>query len=597
MSHEQNGFTVPGLSPVPEITKGFQAALRDAFGPEYAGTDPVLRRSRHADLQSNVAFALARKLERPGRPRSPRSVARQIVKRLRVPNCVSKVRISKRGYINLTLSGEWIAEQLQRFLDDERLAVPAAFSSQRVAVTLSTPSVGTVMNAGHLRSAIVGDALARILDFLGHEVTRENHVGERGAPLGALIEHLLDFEEGIDAGLDVFAGDPDAFRRAAEAKFESDAEFAGRARRRLDALRAGDEETRRYRRLLVDASTAFHRPLYDWLGVPLTGDPRGEGFYDEYLPEVVDELVARGLTVDAGGALCVLLPGLTGEDGEPKAVIIRESDGGYGHTTVDLATMLHRLDALRVRRVVHVVGGEEREHLETLFAVARESGMAPYEVALDHAEIGLVIDPRTGHGLVSGSGKSGRASDLMDRARRRAAAVFRRSGRGKWLKGESRTEVLDALAIGAVKFAELLVPRGDGHPFALERMVGYSGRTAGFVQYSAVQLKSIFRQDGLAPESASGPIVIGTREERALALHLLNFGLALEQAGAASEPHLLARYLLDLAALSTAFYWACPVNTAPKEEIKASRQALCAVTLRTLVTGLDLLGVPTPDRM
>ncbi|MGI5417188.1 arginine--tRNA ligase [Actinomadura luteofluorescens] len=592
MNHERKGFTVTGLSPVPILTDRFRAALRNALGWEYAGTDPVLRRSRHADLQSNVALALARKLDR-----SPRSVARQIVKQLRVADLVSRVRISKRGYINLTLSEKWIAAQLQRFLDDERLAVPAAFSPQRVAVTLSAPSVGTVMNAGHLRPAIVGHALARILAFLGHEVIWENHIGDRGAPLGALIEHLLDFEEGIDAGLDVFTVDPDAFRRAAEAKFESDAEFAGRARRRLDALRAGDEETRRYRRLLVDASTAFHRPLYDRLGVPLTGDPRGEGFYDEYLPEVVDELVARGLAVDAGGALCVLLPGLTGEDGEPRAVIIRESDGGYGHTTIDLAAMLHRLDALRVQRVVHVAGGEEREHLETLFAVARRSGMAPGEVALDHAEIGPVIDPRTGHETVSGSVNSGRASDLMDRARRRAASVLRRKGRGKWLKGESRAAVRDALAIGAVKFTELLVRRDVGHPFDLDRMVGYSGRTAGFVQYTAVQLKSIFRRAKLAPESASGPIVIGTREERALALHLLGFGFTLEQAAAAAEPHRLARYLHDLAALCAAFYRACPVREAADEETRESRLALCAVTLRTLVTGLDLLGVPVPDRM
>ncbi|NUS53408.1 MAG: arginine--tRNA ligase, partial [Streptomycetaceae bacterium] len=548
MNHERKGFTVTGLSPVPILTDRFRAALRNALGWEYAGTDPVLRRSRHADLQSNVALALARKLDR-----SPRSVARQIVKQLRVADLVSRVRISKRGYINLTLSEKWIAAQLQRFLDDERLAVPAAFSPQRVAVTLSAPGVGTVMNAGHLRPAIVGHALARILAFLGHEVIWENHIGDRGAPLGALIEHLLDFEEGIDAGLNVFTVDPDAFRRAAEAKFESDAEFAGRARRRLDALRAGDEETRRYRRLLVDASTAFHRPLYDRLGVPLTGDPRGEGFYDEYLPEVVDELVARGLAVDAGGALCVLLPGLTGEDGEPRAVIIRESDGGYGHTTIDLAAMLHRLDALRVQRVVYVAGGEEREHLETLFAVARRSGMAPGEVALDHA-------------------------------RRRAASVLRRKGRGKWLKGESRAAVRDALAIGAVKFAELLVRRDVGHPFDLDRMVGYSGRTAGFVQYTAVQLKSIFRRAKLAPESASGPIVIGTREERALALHLLDFGFTLEQAAAAAEPHRLARYLHDLAALCAAFYRACPVREAADEETRESRLALCAVTLRTLVT-------------
>jgi arginyl-tRNA synthetase len=512
---------------------------------------------------------------------------------------VSDVQISGPGFINFTLHDAWIAEQVQRISADRRLLVPVAMRPQRVVVEYSSPNVAKVMHVGHLRTTIVGDAIARILEFLGHTVIRDNHIGDWGTPFGMLIEHLLDFEGGRVAGVDAVTDDPGAFYKAAQAKFGSDEEFAGRARRRLVALQAGDGETLRYWRLLVDISMRSYNALYERLGVQLTDDDvKGESFYNEILPQVVEELVDLGMAEVSDGALCVFLPEFTGRDGGPKPVIIRKSDGGYNYTTTDLATILWRIDALRVDRVVYVVGDEQTEHFTLLFAVAKRAGWVPDGVVLEHAKIGLVTDPRTGGKLKSRSGEAVKLSDLLDGAYERAAAAFDERRRDEPFDGATRAAIVHDLAMGAVKFADLVVPRGSKYAFDLDRMVSLTGRSAGFVQYAVVRLKSVFAKGGLTPESATAPIVIGAEEERNLALHLLDFGPTVEQAGAATEPHRLAEYLFDLARLFTAFYEACPVLKAGiDEETRGSRLALCAVTLRTLTTGLKLLGVPAPDRM
>lgn len=607
MNHVQNRFNVAGPSPVPMLYDRFRAALVAAFGRDHWRTDPVLRPSQHADLQANVAMVLAKEPRRKAKERGcdakeldriSREMAQKIVDRLYVADFVEKVWISGRGFINLTLKDEWIAKELQRISADERLLVPVTLQPQRVVVEYSSPNVAKVMHVGHLRTTIVGDAIARILEFLGHDVIRDNHIGDWGTPFGMLIEHLLDFEAGTDAGLRAFVNDTGAFYKAAHAKFKSDEEFAGRARRRLVALQNGDEETLRYWRLLVDVSMRSYNSLYERLGVKLTDDDvKGESFYNEILPQIVDELVTNRHAVTSEGALCVFLPEFKGRDGGPKPVIVRKSDGGYNYTSTDLATLVYRIDALEVDRVVYVVGDEQTEHFEQLFAIAQRAGFLSRGTVLEHAKIGMVTDPATGGKLKSRSGEAVKLSDLLDGAYERAAAAFDKTGRGRRFDSATRAAIISDVAKGAVKFADLLVARSSKYPFDLDRMIAFTGKSAGFVQYAGVRMKSVLRKGGLTPESAMGPITIGAEEERNLALHLLDFGITLEEAGAAAEPHRLAGYLYDLATLYTAFHENCPVLKAPDEETKASRQALCAVTLRTLVTGLDLLGVPAPDRM
>ncbi|MEU9843327.1 arginine--tRNA ligase [Actinomadura sp. NPDC048032] len=594
MMPDQDRLNITGPSPVDVLTRKFKDAIAAAFGQEHWRTDPVIRRGKQADLQANVALMLAKNLNLDSRV-----VAQRIVDHLDVGDVVSEVRISGPGFINLTLSDEWITEQLRRISADERLRVLSAPRPERIVVEYSSPNVAKVMHVGHLRTTIVGDAVARILEFLGHEVIRDNHIGDWGTPFGMLIEHLLDFEGGTDAGLDAFVSDTGAFYKAANAKFVSDEEFAGRSRRRLVALQRGDDETLRYWQLLVDVSLRSYNALYERLGVRLTADDaKGESFYNEILPEIVDELEQRRLAVPSEGALCVFLPDFKGRDGEDKAVIVRKSDGGYNYTTTDLATIVYRVAVLRADRVVYVVGDEQTEHFELLFAVAEMADFLLRGTVLEHAKIGMVTDPATGGKLKSRSGDAVPLSALLDGAYERAAAKFDESGRGERFDAATRAAIIRDVAVGAVKFADLLVARSSKYPFDLERMIAFTGRSAGFVQYAGVRMKSVLRKAGLTPESATGPIVIGTEEERNLALHLLDFGITLEEAGAAAAPHLVAEYVYGLATRYTAFYEACPVlKEGVDEETRASRLALCAVTLRTLVTGLELLGVPSPDRM
>ncbi|NDU74882.1 arginine--tRNA ligase [Actinomadura sp. DSM 109109] len=595
MSHEQR-FTVPkppAVSPVALLTDRFRAALVAAFGQEAGDIDPAIRRSQHADYQADFAPALGKELRR-----NPREVAKEVVDRLFVADLGAAVEISGPGFINLTLSDEWIAEQIRRLLADERLLVPVAEQPQRILVEYSSPNVAKVMHAGHLRTTIVGDALARILAHLGHDVIRDNHIGDWGTPFGMIIEHLLDFEGGTEAGTGAFVSDPGAFYKAASKRFTSDAEFAGRARKRLVALQSGDEETLRYWRLLVDESMHSYNALYERLGVLLTDeDVRGESFYNDVLAEVVDELESIGLLVESEGALCVRLSDFTGRDGEDKVVIVRKSDGGYNYTTTDLATILYRVDALRVDRVVYVVGDDQIEHFELLFAIARRAGFVPEGIVLEHARIGMVCGP-DGKKLKSRQGEAVKLSDLLDEAEKRAAAEFDESGRGERFDAATRRAVIDDVAVGAVKFADLKARRNSPYVFDIDTMVSFNGKTAGFAQYALVRLKSLFRSAEVDPESVTGPFEIGVKEERDLALHLLDFGVTLEEAGAAAEPHLLANYVYELARLTTAFYEACPVlKEGVDEETRASRLTLCAAVLRTLATGLDLLGIPAPDRM
>ncbi|WP_141578489.1 arginine--tRNA ligase [Actinomadura sp. WMMA1423] len=598
MNRAQSRVPYAGPSPAQVLADRLRVALISAFGEEYAGTDPLIRPSDHADWQANVAMALAKRLRR-----APRDVARELVDLLDatglVSDLVSDVQVSGPGFINFTLRDAWIAEQIQRISADRRLLVPVATRPQRVVVEYSSPNVAKVMHVGHLRTTIVGDAIARILEFLGHDVIRDNHIGDWGTPFGMLIEHLLDFEGGPAAGADAVMTDPGGFYKAAQAKFGSDEEFAGRARRRLVALQSGHEETLRYWQILVDHSMRSYNELYERLGVTLTdGDVKGESFYNELLPKVVEELVELGMAVVSEGALCVILPEFKGRDGGPKVVIIRKRDGGFNYTASDLATIRHRIGDVRADRVVYVVGDEQTEHFELLFAIARKARWVPDGVVLEHAKIGLVTDPGTGKKLKSRSGKAPGLLDLLDGARERAALQVDGRPRNEPFDDETRDALIDAEAVGAVKFADLVVPRYSKYGIDPDRMVAFTGRSAGFLQYAGVRMQSVLAKGGLTPESATAPIVIGTKQERDLLLHLLDFGVTLEQAGAAAEPHRLAEYLFKLATLYTAFYEACPVLKAGvDEETRESRLALCALAWRTLATGLDLLGIPAPDRM
>jgi arginyl-tRNA synthetase len=576
--------------PANVLTDRLQRALGAAFGPEHAGTDPVLRPSQFADFQANVALALAKRLGS-----NPRAVAEALVEHLDVADvCLAPV-VSGPGFVNLTLRGDWLAERTTALADDTRLGVPAQ-EAQVVPIDYSAPNVAKEMHVGHLRTTVVGDALARTLEHLGHRVVRQNHIGDWGTPFGMLIEHLLEVGE-ASSEAEALVDDPNAFYQAARAKFDAspadDAEsFATRSRRRVVALQAGDPETLRLWQELIDLSTSYFNSIYSALDVTLADeDLAGESTYNDELPGICDELEKAGIATVSDGALCVFLDGYTGREGKPVPLIIRKSDGGYGYATTDLATVRHRVRDLHADRIIYVIGAPQALHLRMVFDTARKAGWLPDHVEVVHVQIGNVLGP-DGKILKTRSGAPVRLRALLEEAVERAAAVLAEAR--PELSADDREVIARQVGIGAVKYADLSVAHDSEYTFDLDRMVSQIGNTAPYLQYAAARIRSILRKAGSPPD---GPILQTEDTERDLMLALLGFGDVVAGVGATLEPHRLCTYLFDLAQTFTTFYDRCPVLKAPDEEVRASRLRLCGVTLAVLEQGLALLGIAAPERM
>ena len=576
--------------PANVLTDRLQRALGAAFGPEHAGTDPVLRPSQFADFQANVALALAKRLGS-----NPRAVAEALVEHLDVADvCLAPV-VSGPGFVNLTLRGDWLAERTTALADDTRLGVPAQ-EAQVVPIDYSAPNVAKEMHVGHLRTTVVGDALARTLEHLGHRVVRQNHIGDWGTPFGMLIEHLLEVGE-ASSEAEALVDDPNAFYQAARAKFDAspadDAEsFATRSRRRVVALQAGDPETLRLWQELIDLSTSYFNSIYSALDVTLADeDLAGESTYNDELPGICDELEKAGIATVSDGALCVFLDGYTGREGKPVPLIIRKSDGGYGYATTDLATVRHRVRDLHADRIIYVIGAPQALHLRMVFDTARKAGWLPDHVEVVHVQIGNVLGP-DGKILKTRSGAPVRLRALLEEAVERAAAVLAEAR--PELSAADREVIARQVGIGAVKYADLSVAHDSEYTFDLDRMVSQIGNTAPYLQYAAARIRSILRKAGSPPD---GPILQTEDTERDLMLALLGFGDVVAGVGATLEPHRLCTYLFDLAQTFTTFYDRCPVLKAPDEEVRASRLRLCGVTLAVLEQGLALLGITAPERM
>jgi arginyl-tRNA synthetase len=572
------------------LARRVQDALGAAFGTEYAAADPVIRPSSFADFQSNAALPLAKKLARP-----PRDIAAEIIGHLDLTGVAEPPQVSGPGFINLTLAPEWIAAQASSELTDPRLGTPAADPVQRIVVEYSSPNVAKEMHVGHLRTTIVGDALARILDFAGQDVIKDNHLGDWGTQYGMLVEHLLDVgEDSAEAAL--LETDPNTFYQAARHKFDSDPAFTERARRRLVQLQGGDPETLRVWQHLVDLSLDYLHRIYRQLQVTLTdADIRGESFYNAMLAEVCDELEASGVAVISDGALCAFPPGFTGRNGEPLPLIIRKSDGGYNYATSDLATIRYRVRDLHVDRAIYVVGSAQALHFQMVFAVARQAGWIPADARFEHAQIGNVLGP-DGKILRTRAGDSIKLGDLLTEGVERARKVVDELGTSPDLSEAERAAIAEAVGVGAIKYADLSTARDSEYVFDWDRMISFKGNTGPYLQYATTRIRSIFRRAGIDPAGAAGPVKLAEPAERALALRLLGFGAAVRQAGVNAEPHLLANFLFEVASSFTAFYEQCPVLTAPGA-VRDSRLALAALTLRVLDTGLGLLGIPVPERM
>ncbi|GAA4569849.1 arginine--tRNA ligase [Planotetraspora kaengkrachanensis] len=560
-----------------------QQALGTAFGQDYASEDPLIRPSQFADYQANVALSLAKRLRR-----APREVAQAVADAMDLTDVT--VEISGPGFLNMTLSDDWIATQAVRQLADDRLGVPQS-APKSIVIDYSAPNAAKEMHVGHLRTTIVGDTLARLHEHVGHDVTRQNHLGDWGTPFGMLIEHLIDIGEG-EALARLAAGDGNAFYQEARHKFDDDRTFEERSRSRVPLLQGGDPATLRLWREFIEYTKRYFNHVYNVLGVTLTDDHiAGESMYNTMLADVCDELESSGVAQISEGALCVFPPGFTGRDGTPLPLIIRKSDGGYGYATTDLAAIRYRVRDLKSDRILYVVGATQSLHFQMVFAAARMAGWLHDDVKAEHVQIGSVLGA-DGKMFKTRSGASVKLTELLDEAVGRAETVIAE----RYDDPALRKEIARKVGIGGVKYADLSVSHDSEYVFDFDRMLALTGNTGPYLQYATARIRSIFRRGELDPAGFPGPIVLGEPSERALALQLLGFGAIVETVTEASEPHRLCNYLFDLAQAFTSFYESCPVLKA-EEPVRASRLALSALTLRVLVQGLDLLGIEVPERM
>jgi len=561
--------------------------LAEAFDSLAPGADPVLRASERSDYQANGVMALAKALGRP-----PREVADDVVARVNLDG-LADVQIAGPGFLNLTLRPELFTRQLSDLLEDPRLGLAVTSRARTVVIDYSAPNVAKEMHVGHLRGTVIGDALARMYRFAGHRVVARNHVGDWGTPFGMLIEHLLDLGED-EAIASLSIGDLDGFYRSARTKFDADDAFKERSRARVVALQAGDPETSRLWRILVDQSVAYFDEVYAKLDITLTpGDVIGESFYNDMLDDVVRDLDAAGLLVESGGARCVFPPGFSNRDGEPLPLIVQKGDEGFGYAATDLAAVRDRVSRLHADEILYFVGVPQTQHFEMVFAVARMAGWLPDSVRCEHVAFGNVLGPDRKM-FKTRSGETVKLVTLLEEAIERADEILQERNRD--LDPTARLALAVQIARAAVKYADLSTDRERDYIFDLDRMVAFEGDTGPYLQYAHARLRSIFRRLGTPWDHGAVTFTLASDAERHLALGLLALPEAFEAAFRTLQPHRLCGYLFDLAQRFTSFYEACPVLLS-EGALRDERLALCELTARTLELGLSLLGIEAPEQM
>ena len=546
------------------------------------------RDKSHGDFASNLAMALAKPAGM-----KPRDLAEKIIAALPPSEAVAQVTIAGPGFINFFQDRGWLAGQLQRALEDDRLNVALADPAQRVVVDYSSPNLAKEMHVGHLRSTIIGDAVARVLEFLGHTVIRQNHVGDWGTQFGMLLAYLEENPVTAEAEL----SDLENFYRQAKQRFDESPEFADRARERVVQLQAGDADCLALWNRFNSISLGHCQAVYDRLGVSLTPeDVRGESAYNDQLADVVDSLQQAGLLTDSEGARCVFLEEFKNSEDKPLPVIVQKAGGGYLYATTDLAAMRYRHQVLNVDRVLYFVDQRQALHFQQVFAVARKAGFVSTDMQLEHMGFGT-MNGADGKPFKTRDGGTVKLIDLLDEAEQRALQLVQQ--KNPELDAGELQQIARAVGIGAVKYADLSKHRSSDYNFNFEQMLSFEGNTAPYLMYAYTRVASVFRKTDRDMHQLDdlAPLVLEQEAEIDLAAHLAQFGSLLHYVAREGTPHTLCHYLYELAGRFSSFYENCPILAAEQPQQRDSRLRLAAMTGRTLRQGLNLLGITTLERM
>ncbi|MFF3344780.1 arginine--tRNA ligase [Streptomyces sp. NPDC002779] len=585
------------MAPVTSLSDSVEQQLTAALSAALPETsaDPLLRRSDRADFQANGVLALAKQAKA-----NPRELAAQVVGSIVTGDVIKDVEVSGPGFLNITLTDRAITENLAaRYADPDRLGVAPKQNPGVTVIDYAQPNVAKEMHVGHLRSAVIGDALRGMLDFTGEKTIGRHHIGDWGTQFGMLIQYLLE-HPGVLAPASEVDGEQamsnlNRVYKASRALFDSDEEFKERARKRVVALQSGDRETLELWQQFVDESKVYFYSVFEKLDMRVRDEEIvGESAYNDLMPETARLLEESGVAVRSEGALVVFFDEIRGKDDQPVPLIVQKADGGFGYAASDLSAIRNRVFDLKATTLLYVVDVRQSLHFKMVFETARRAGWLGEHVTAHNMGYGTVLGA-DGKPFKTREGETVKLEDLLDEATQRAAEVVREKARD--LTEDEIQERAAQVGIGAVKYADLSTSPNRDYKFDLDQMVSLNGETSVYLQYAYARIQSILRKAG-ATEPAAHPELALAPAERALGLHLDAFGDTVFEAAAEYAPHKLAAYLYQLASLFTTFYDKCPViKPEPPRDVAENRLLLCDLTARTLHRGMALLGIRTPARL
>ncbi|MGJ8690752.1 MAG: arginine--tRNA ligase [Gammaproteobacteria bacterium] len=545
-------------------------------------------RPEFGDYQANGVMAVAKKVKT-----NPRELAAKVLAAIPENTLIARAEIAGPGFINLFLTDDYLTHWGEHYGQSEQDLIEPVTSPLRVVVDYSSPNLAKEMHVGHLRGTIIGDSLVRVLEASGHEVIRQNHVGDWGTQFGMLIAHMESLRS-ENAQVSVELSDLETFYRAAKQRFDNEPGFAEIARGYVVKLQSGDADCLTAWQSFIDTSLGHCESVYAHLGVTLSRkDLKPESFYNPQLKQIITTLDDKGLLSVSEGAKCVFLDEFTGKEGAPLPTIVQKSDGGFLYATTDLAAIEYRASTLKADRVLYVVDARQSLHFQQVFAIARKAQMVPESCSLEHISYGMMMG-EDGKPFKTRSGDNVKLIDLLDESVRRAHAIV--SEKNPSLDESARAKIAEVVGISAVKYSDLSKNRTSDYVFDWGTMLSFEGNTAPYMLYAFARIKSILRKQSTSDQTSASTIKITADEERRLLLKNLQFQETILVVAQEGYPNYLCSYLFELAGIFMRFYEACPVLKA-EQDVRESRLQLVALTAKTLEKGLTLLGLETLEQM
>jgi arginyl-tRNA synthetase len=579
-----------------QIEQILQLALSTVFTSEQSKAPEKLsytiehpRDKSHGDFSSNIAMLYAKFLKMP-----PRALAERIIAELPALDGIKKVEVAGPGFVNFYLADDLLKQQLQHMWQSEHLGVTLIDEPKVIVVDYSSPNLAKEMHVGHLRSTIIGDAIANVLELKGYQVIRQNHVGDWGTQFGMLLAHFDDEQK--DNHDCVQLNDLETFYKAAKKRFDEDSEFAERARQWVVLLQSGDAHSLKMWHQFIQLSLSHCYEIYQRLGVHLKReDVRAESAYNDNLPKVVERLRQKGLLVEHDGAKCVFMSEFNGKNDEPLPVIVQKKDGGFLYASTDLAAICYRHEVLHAHRVLYVVDARQSLHFQQVFALSYLAGFTDPSMSLEHIGFGMVLD-KSGRPYKSRDGGVTKLADLLDEAQKRAKQLILSKSTDE-LSDSEIEHMAAVIGISSVKYSDLSKNRNSDYVFDWDSMISFDGNTAPYLMYAYTRINSIFNKSKIVRSQLTQQINLVLEQEIDLAKHLVKFNEVIDAVVQKATPHLLCTYLYELAVLFSSFYENCPVLSQENEAIKMSRLKLSDLTAKILKKGLKLLGIPVLNRM